>query len=109
MDIYGIFQYRNILDTSAPRSNCDRFVWARKREMEALLQAASEDTREAPLSDNPGYLDYDGDMAQLMRGVYSAFKSEVSGAGSRADARPTLASSRICWLVYKQRHKVTRH
>ena len=54
--------------------------------MEALLQAAEEDTREDPLFDDPDDLDFDEDMAQLMREVYSAFKSEVSGANLRADA-----------------------
>ena len=48
--------------------------------MDALLQAASEDTREDPVFGGPGDLDFDGDMAQLTREVYPAFKSEVSGA-----------------------------
>ena len=43
--------------------------------MEALLQAAEEDTREDPLFDDPDDLDFDEDMAQLMRQVYSAFKN----------------------------------
>lgn len=47
--------------------------------MEALLQATEEDAREDPLFDDPDDLDYDEDMARLMREVYSAFKSEVSG------------------------------
>ena len=54
--------------------------------MEALLQAAEEDTREDPLSDDPDDSDFDEDMAQLMRQVHAAFKSEVSGADLRADA-----------------------
>ena len=75
MDINGSIQYRNILDTSAPRLNCLAFDRARKRGMEALLQAAEEDTREDPLFDDPDDLDFDEDMAQLMRQVYSAFKN----------------------------------
>ena len=76
MDINGSIQYRNILDTSAPRRlNCLAFDRARKRGMEALLQAAEEDTREDPLFDDPADLDFDEDMAQLMRQVYSAFKN----------------------------------
>ena len=43
--------------------------WGRKRGMEALLQAASEDTREDPVFDDPDDLDFDEDMAQLMREV----------------------------------------
>ena len=74
MDINGSIQYRNILGTSAPRLNVDRLVGSAKG-MEALLQAASEDTREDPLFDDPDDLDFDEDMAQLMRQVYSAFKN----------------------------------
>ena len=79
MDIYGIFQYRNIEDTSAPRSNCDRFLWARKREMEALLEAASEDTREDPDFDDPDDLDFNLDQEKVMRAAYAVFENEVSG------------------------------
>ena len=54
--------------------------------MEALLQVAEEVTQEDPVFDDPDDLDFDEDMAQLMREVYADFKSEVSGADSRADA-----------------------
>ena len=68
--------------------------------MEALLQAAEEDTREDPLFDDPDDLDYDEDMAQLMREVYSAFKSEVSGADLRADAsKLALAQRYVGWFT----------
>ena len=50
------------------------------------MQPTEEDAREDPLFDDPDDLDYDEDMARLMREVYSAFKSEVSGADLRADA-----------------------
>ena len=51
-----------------------------------MLQAAEEGTRQDPVFDGPGNLDFDGHMAQFMREVYSAFKSEASGADLRADA-----------------------
>ena len=46
------------------------------------MPPTEEDAREDPLFDDPDDLDYDEDMARLMREVYSAFKSEVSGAVS---------------------------
>ena len=57
----------------------------RKREMEALLEAARRDTREGPdfLSDI-GDFAADEDMAALMRDVHVAFQSEVSGAECKA-------------------------
>ena len=72
--------------------------------MEVLLQAAEEDTREGPLFDDPDDLDvYDRDMAQLMRQVYSAFRSEVSGVDLRADASKLKDPDTLAGLQFAAR------
>ena len=79
-----MFQYRNIEDTSAPRSlrpfrrpTVGRRVV--KREMEVLLQAASEETREDPDFDDPDDLDFSVDQEKVMHAAYGVFEKEVSG------------------------------
>ena len=49
--------------------------------MEALLEAASEDTREDPDFDDPEDLDFniDQDPEKVMHAAYADFENEVSG------------------------------
>jgi hypothetical protein len=47
--------------------------------MEALLEAASEDTREDPDFDDPDDLDFSVDQDKVMRAAYAVFENEVSG------------------------------
>ena len=64
MDIHGMFQISNIGTSRSRRGHIGATFQLRpfrgvgKREIEALLQAAPEDTREDPDFDDPGDLDF---------------------------------------------------
>ena len=87
MDINVSIQYRNILDTSAPRLNADRLIG---REREGWRPCCRPRRRTPGRTRSPMTPKIWTLMkiwrAQLMRQVNSAFKSEVSGADLRAGA-----------------------